>query len=190
MANREKAELKILVYESEITEYQQQIHNIEEQRHQWEGYHRAFAEVNDLFKVLFRDLKQALDWQEMTEEQRNELRKNPDNVPKIEITNDQGFKIGEFLKPAHQLVGLRYQYAGAEPEKFTAQKVVLDRQIIRLQKLIEYERTKPVEEVLSDPWNDLNVDKVKKSETGVEAVVVTDDKINDKKVVNIDKKKR
>jgi len=198
MANREKAELKILVYESEIEEYRRQIRGIEEQRQQWAGYHRAFTEVMDLFKVLFRDLKKALDWQEMTAEQRDEARKNSDNVPKIEVTNDEGFKIGEFLKPAHQLVGIRWQHAGAEPEKFGAQKVVLDKQINRLEKLIEYERTKPVEAVLSDPWNELNTEKsvagdsvnTEQENNGVaELDPEIGDKNDDKKVLKFDKKK-
>lgn len=165
MANKEKVELKTLLYQNEIKEYEKQLKNLDQQKHEWLGYGRAYSDANEVFKILFKDLKYGLDWLGFEEDEKEKMiQENPNCTPKVEVTEREGFKIAEFLKPAHHLISVRLQKAKGEPSLFEAQKNVINRQIDRLGKAIEYEQNKLLEEetgtdVLNDPWDEVNADE-------------------------------
>jgi hypothetical protein len=190
MSNQSKAELKILIFEKEIEEYKRQLKIANEQKFSWMGCKLAYEEANEIFKVLFKDLKYALDWLGKDENEKKTLiEKNPNCVPKVQVTESEGFKIAEFLKPAHQLVSLKLNKSKREPELFEAQKTVLNRQIDRLNRYIIAERNKDFSKEVDDPFDELNKEDFTKQDVEQDLSTINSDK-NVVKLSDSKKKKK
>lgn len=146
MANKEKSQLKILIYQDEIAQIEKKLKSIREQKLIWQGYGKAVNESREIYNQLFLFIRQAMDWQKMSEKEREAVKKtDPEKVPKFEITEEEGAKIAAVLRPAQNLITSLSQRAAAEPGQYAAIESALVEQVQRLQAQIDFEANKDTE---------------------------------------------
>ena len=136
--SKEKAELKISIYQEEIEEYTKKAEQIKDQIITWKGYARAMNEVRASYNELFHQINLAHKWNKLsTKEQEKE---KPENKPKIEMTDAQCAIVSQNIKPILESISVKYQKALIEPDKFAAKADAYHGAIIRLTNLIEYQK--------------------------------------------------
>jgi len=137
--SREKAEIKIEIYQEEIAENQKRAEGAKEQRIMWSGYHKAMEEMRALYNESFRQIQLAMKWNELTEKEKEEL--PADQKPFLELTEDQGSLVAKFIRPILDQVTRKSQKSKQEPEAFSAKEDAYRASIERLERLISYQET-------------------------------------------------
>ena len=59
MANKDKVNLKISIFQDEIGEYEKQIENLKEQKGLWMGYEKASKESLETINQAFKEIKEV-----------------------------------------------------------------------------------------------------------------------------------
>lgn len=151
VANRKKIEMRVQVLEEEIQELEREIKVVGEQKLVWQGYSKAAGEVLEMVGELYRQIQKAMQWNKLTDEEREKGRDEKSTlVPPIEMEDQAGEVAAKLLRPLQMLVGNMRSQGQVEPGRFEAQCLALGKQVERLKKKIEYEMAKDCPDFAGD----------------------------------------
>ena len=140
MTRKEKSKFKIELWKEEIVRFENELEKRKEQSFIWKGSTLAHNEDNMFFNESIRTLKKALNWNKLNNEERKEaLKKDKDAKPVLEISDEEGLAIAQYLKPIGQIIYNRLRKAEQQANTYGARVLEIKEQIVRFKNLIKNE---------------------------------------------------
>lgn len=143
MANKEKAMLKIQIWEDEINDLKRFCDIKYEAEKIWKGSEIAYNEDLGLINECFKTIKKSLEWKKLTEEEKDvKLKEDKNAEPRYDFTDEQAIKTCELLKPLQSIISKKIVKARDQVHSFLVQVNLLKEQIVMYEEKIKREKCK------------------------------------------------